>query len=464
MASSERPNILFFLTDHFRRDAIGKWTPNLFNLCRQGVRFSHAYCGSPLCMPSRTSLVTGLLPSQNGVCGNMATPISEALREDTYPNHLRRAGYRTSLVGKHHWIDSYGLGVDVTELDATVREYGFDDVFQVADELEAVHNDDELTHHLRAEGRLDKYRDEARRKANAREPFEMPEDDYADRFIANAGKRWLEESAPKEQPWYLNVSFVGPHPPFWHPGGNDFAPEETPFPLTRSENPDQVRAKRADYLQKCILIDRYIGEILETLEARGERDNTLIVFASDHGDMLGDFDIWDKRHFYEQSVGVPLIMAGPGIPLGDRELGGQVRHDLVSLLDLYPTFLATAGVDPETAPSFRGRRFGVDLHGVLEEGRQSGHSLIYSELGTSVMAVTGPWKIVYDPEQGGVTHLFNHRRDPRELDNLAGVAGYEGVTAELLADLLGTRIGLSQYNHEKERTRLQRTRRTNTNY
>ena len=464
MSENKQPNILFFLTDHFRRDAIGKWTPNLVKLANQGVRFTNGYCGSPLCMPSRNSLVTGLLPSQNGVCGNMATPVSEDIRRDTYPNHLQRAGYRTSLVGKHHWIDTYGLGVDVTEDDAAIREYGFDDVFQVLDELEAMDNDDELTHHLRGEGRLDKYREEARAKGNARKPFELPESDYADRFIAEAGKRWLKESAPADQPWYLNVSFVGPHPPFWHPGDNDFKPEETPFPIFQSKNPTQVREKRADFLQKCILIDRYIGEVLETLEARGEMDNTLIVFASDHGDMLGDFDIWDKRHFYEQSVGVPLIMAGPGIPLGDRALGGQVRRDLVSLLDLYPTFLSAAGVDPVATPSFRGRRFGVDLHEVLREGRPSGHSMIYSELSTSVMAVTGPWKLVFDPDQGGVTHLFNHRRDPDELDNLAGVAGYEGVTADLLGEALGARIGLTQYTQEKERTRLQRVRRANTSF
>jgi choline-sulfatase len=269
----------------------------------------------------------------------MATPINTELREDTYPNHLRRAGYRTSLVGKHHWIDNYGLFRDVKDDDELIRRYGFDDVLQVLDEMEGVlFNEDELTSHLRNVGRLEQYREQAKKQANRAGPFEMPESDYADRFIADHACRWLKEEAPHDQPWYLNVSFVGPHPPLWHPGDCDLAPEDVPLFVVGAEKTPMLSQKRAHFLQKCILIDRYIGNVLAALDARGQRENTLIVFTSDHGDMLGDFGIWDKRHFNEQSIGVPLIMAGPGVPRGDRDLGGQIRRDLVSHLDLYPTF------------------------------------------------------------------------------------------------------------------------------
>ncbi|MFW6335690.1 MAG: sulfatase, partial [Phycisphaeraceae bacterium] len=447
-------------TDHFRRDAVGRWTPNLMRLANRGTRFENAYCPSPLCGPARTAIVTGLLPSQNGVCGNMAEPIRDELRRDTFPAHLQNAGYRTSLVGKHHWIDAYGLKIDVTEQDDTIRGFGFDDVFQVLDEMEsALFNDDELTHHLRREGRLEDYREKAKRHANAGGPFELPEADYADRFIADHAVRWLEQCGTGDAPWYLNVSFVGPHPPMWHPGECDVAPDDVPLPWLGIEPTAAMKQRRAHYMQKCILLDRYVGMILDQLETAGTLENTLVVFTSDHGDMLGDFGQWDKRFFREPSAGVPLIVAGPGIPRGDRDLGGQVRRDLVSTLDLYPTFLAAAGLDPASASSFRGRRFGIDLRALLADEPGVGHTAIYAELGTHAMCVDGRWKLVFDPEQGGVVQLFNRRNDPTEEHNLAGTPGYEHVTNAMLERIVSLRISLSQYTHEKERTRLQSVRR-----
>jgi choline-sulfatase len=230
------------------------------------------------------------------------------------------------------------------------------------------------------------------------------------------------------------------------------------LPVVGAEDTEQLRERRARFFQKCALIDRYIGGILERLEQQGALENTLIVFTSDHGDMLGDFGIWDKRHFREQSVGVPLIMAGPGVPAGDRGLGGRTSRDLVSLLDLYPTFLSAAGLDPETAPRFRGRRFGLDLRAIVDPARPEGHDVTYSGLGTHAMGYNGAWKLVYDPEQGGVVQLFHLPSDPREEVNHAASGAHEAVQARLLEKLLAVRIGLSQYTHEKEQTRLQTVR------
>lgn len=454
-----RPNLLLITTDHFRRDAVGGWTPNLLRLADRGTRFENAYCPSPLCGPARTAIVTGLLPSQNGVCGNMFDPIDEPMRRDTYPAHLQRAGYRTSLIGKHHWIDTYGLGVDVTERDGEIRGFGFDDVCQVLDEMEGIHNDDAFTHHLRREGRLERYREQALQHANAAGPFDLPDTDYVDRFIADRAETWLDDHASASDPWYLNVSFVGPHPPLWHPGECEFSEEQLPLPVTGAEDSPTLRKRRMHFLQKCILLDRYIGRLLDKLEGEGALDNTVVVFTSDHGDMLGDFGQWDKRFFREASAGVPLIMAGPGVPRGDRDLGGQVRRDLVSTLDLYPTFLSAAGLDAEATSTFRGRRFGIDLRALLAGDATANHGVAYAELGTHAMCTDGRWKLVFDPEQGGLVQLFNHRNDPDEERNLAGEPGYEAAAAEMLGRLLSVRITLSQHTHEKERTRLQRVRR-----
>ena len=109
MSDSYRPNIILILTDHFRRDVLGNHTPNLMRLAHDGVSFANAYCASPLCQPSRISIATGMYPSQTGICGNQSDPLHTDLRNDTLMNHLQKAGYYTALIGKHHFIDRYGI-------------------------------------------------------------------------------------------------------------------------------------------------------------------------------------------------------------------------------------------------------------------------------------------------------------------------------------------------------------------
>jgi len=281
----DRPNLLFVTTDHLRRDIAGMSSvaPNLNALADRGVEFANAYCPAPLCMPSRNCLATGQFPSRHGVCGNMNEPLDDEQRADTYMHHLRDAGYHTALVGKHHFIDSYGLDVDVVaRIDDEIAAYGYDHVHQVLDDGENLHNDDRFTRHLDDPGERQRYR------------------------------RLLEEGA------------------------------DCPF------EPEHVA-------------DGYIGELIDALDGRDARSETLIVVTSDHGDVLGDHGIFDKRHFHEPSVGVPLVMAGAGVETGEvpeRQGGGLVRKELVNLVDLYPTFLEAAGVE--------------NVHG---DGRRSGHSL-----------------------------------------------------------------------------------------
>ena len=192
----------------------------------------------------------------------------------------------------------------------------------------------------------------------------------------------------------------------------------------------------------------------EALTARDLLDDTVIIFSSDHGDCLGDFGIWDKRYFYESSVGVPLLMSGPGVPRGERRNGPRVSRALVSHLDLYPTLLALAeaGGKPER------QRAGRDILAMLRDEPGAGHAAVFAELATSVMVRTGGWKLVFDPEEGGVRQLFNLAVDPEELTNLAGVAGYEAITLELVQRLLAHRIRLTQTTQVKEEQRLQRVR------
>jgi choline-sulfatase len=457
-----RPNLILILTDHFRRDALGPNTPNLSALARSGVNFTNAYCAAPLCQPARVALVTGTYPSQNGVCGNQNDPVAPQLRDDAFMHQLRAAGYRTAMIGKHHYIDRYGLGMDVRDDAAEVARYGFDHVLQVVDDGENGHNQDEYTAFLRERGLLDEFRTAlADRGRGFRHPFGA--ELTADGFIGAGGVRFVEEHSG-DVPFYLNLSFIGPHPPLWHPGELHNDPKEMAPPIGAPDE-EHVRERRAHYADKCALIDRCVGRLVAALEKRGLLEDTVMVFTSDHGDMLGDFGIWDKRHFYESSAGVPLFICGPGVPREERRNGPRLCRSLVSHLDLYATVLGLAGI--EHAPDRR--RDGRDLvalaRGDAGPGRAAargdagpGRAAVFAELGTSAMIRTPKWKLVFDPEQGGVVQLFNMHVDPQELQNLAGVAGYETVSAELVERLLAERIRRTQFAHQKERQRLQRVR------
>jgi choline-sulfatase len=200
-------------------------------------------------------------------------------------------------------------------------------------------------------------------------------------------------------------------------------------------------------------IDDAVGRLLGALDDRGMRENTLIVFTADHGHTIGDYGTHDKRFFYEQSVGVPLVMSGAGVPRDERE-PENVSKLLVSGVDLYPTFLDVAGCKNEGGDRIR---TGISLVRLLA-GREKPREAVFSELGTATMVRDAGWKLVYDPQQGGVEQLFNLRHDPDELVNLAGVPDYGDIEAVLVRRILDHTILLTRHTHTKERMRLQRVR------
>jgi len=445
---SAAPNIILILADHFRADAVGASTPNLRALANRGASFEHAYTASPLCQPARASIITGLYPSGHGICGNMAEPLPAEQRADTFMHHLREAGYHTALVGRHHYVDGYGIeGMDFTELDEDIAGFGFDHVFQVLNPCEHAYNECEFTRVLRQKGLHERYIEALGRTGDG---FPFEEEYYEDAFIARAACEFVE-TCDADRPFYLNIGLSGPHPPYWHPG-QQHRPEDVPPPIGAPDTGD-VRRRRADYMDKCALIDRYVGWVVEALQRRGMLENTVIIFTSDHGDMLGDHGIWDKRHFYEQSAGVPLILAGPGVTVGARGLTGKRSKQLASHLDLYPTILRLAGVDE--APLRR--RPGLDLLAMLRDEGGAARDAVFSEVASQVMVRTAGWKLVFDAESG-VEHMYNLRTDLTEERNLAGDPRYDGVAAVLIERLLANRILLTQYTHDKEEQRLQRVR------
>ena len=448
----KKPNIIFILTDHFRSDALGKSTPNLMALAKEGTRFTNAYSGAPLCQPARTSLATGLFPSQTGVCGNQSKPVSATQRDDIYMNHLQNAGYYTALIGKHHYIDRYGVGMDVREDVDELKRYGLDSVVQVLGDGENIHNDDDYTAYLKEKGLYEEFERVFPDRAWQYKTHPFGEADTVDGFISRKALEFVE-AYDQEKPFYLNIGFVGPHPPFWCPGELRHSAESVADPIGVDFCAED-KERKAHFMERCSLIDDYVGRLVQTLKDQGLYENTLIVFSSDHGENAGDFGIWDKRYCYEQSWGVPLVISGAGASCEQRGCGNRISKALVSHLDLYPTFLAVAGAEPTVTRE----RCGRNIFRMLADEPGSGHKEIHAELGTVHMMRNGNWKIAYDPEAGGVQYLFNLANDPKELSNLVGVAGYESVAAQLIENILAHRIRLTQFTHGKEEQRVQRAR------
>jgi len=448
-----KPSLILFLADQMRPDALNfAKAPSLRTLAGRGVTFDSAYCAAPLCQPSRACIVDGTYPTNHGVCGNMNEPLAEDARTDTYPSHLQAAGYHTALIGKHHYVDRWNTGTDVLEDDVIVEGFGYDYVHQVVDDH--VHNQDHYTRFLEERGKLGLFQEMT--TTHRYDPEALEVEEFDDGYIGEQAVAFIE-GYNRAQPFYLHVGFLGPHPPYWvpEPYASMVDTERVPAPKAVDDEAMIRRAKRAraQYFGRISLIDHYVGKVIAALEQRGMLENTLIVFTADHGDNIGDYGIFDKRYFFEQSVKVPLMMAGPGIELEPR-LGARTCRELVSGVDLYPTFLHAAGYRRRLGDAPREGQSLLDTANTQGTPRPA----VYSELGTQMMVRDANWKLVYDAEGGGTQYLFNLRRDPDELDNLAGVAGYESVEAHFTQLLLSRLIRLTHHTHQKEHERLQRVR------
>jgi arylsulfatase A-like enzyme len=306
----------------------------------------------------------------------------------------------------------------------------------------------------------------------------LPREDTQDGYITDQAIAYIEDYED-EKPLFLSVGLLGPHGPYWSPTpfAEMFDPAKVADPigvrdrfrsgsdayaasdLARPRALDDpaalaaARGQRAAYLGLVAFIDHNVGLLLQALARKGWAENTLVVFTSDHGVNLGDHGIGGKRFYYEQSVKVPLIVSGSGVPY-DARVGWTQNRSLVSGVDLYPTFLDAAGFSPIHGA---GRREGISLLQLLT-GRTGPRAAVFSELGTTMMVRDAGWKLVYDPEQGGVQYLFNLRRDANELENLAGRPDYRAVEADLTELLLDRMIRLTHFTHAKEQVNLQRVR------
>jgi arylsulfatase len=462
----KRPNILWICTDQQRFDTLGCYgnsyvkTPNLDKLAASGTKFEYAYCQNPLCTPSRASILSGRYPRttrarQNGQC----VPAEEVL----VTRLLDQAGYACGLSGKLH------LSPCEPRI-CPVRERRIDDGYS---EFYWSHHPDghwpkgDYNEWLRDHGL--KY---------GRQPFgdsryvetSMAPEFHQTTWCVQKAIDFLEEEADTGHPWLFSVNIFDPHHPFDPPleylqpyldkldqiplpnyveGELEDKPvfqqvdhtgayggQQNLYPFDKMNEADH-RLVKAAYWAMCDLIDHEVGRLIEALTASGQLENTIVIFMSDHGEMLGDHGIYLKGpHFYEPAIRVPLIVSCPGL------IKQQESSALVELVDLAPTLLEAVGL-----PQYEGMQ-GRSLWPILTGEKEANHhrdSVYCEHYGTThhapdqesayaTMIRTREHKLtLFHGKKHG--ELYDLERDPNETHNLWCVSEYQAVKMELVESL-----------------------------
>jgi choline-sulfatase len=431
-------NLLFIFSDQHTRDLSGCYghriirTPNIDRIASRGTLFSNAYTTCPICVPARASLATGQYVHQIGYWDN---GIAYDGKIPSWHHRLREQGTRIDSIGKLHFRSSADDNGFSEEIDPLHVVAGIGDI-------------------------LGSIRDDPPFREKRGGIFEAgPGDSTYLRYDAsNADRacRWLTERRSDENPWALFLGFVLPHPPYIAPESyfDLYPPESLPLlPQSRPEQwPDQpaidyfrryfdfaepfdeavLRRMNAAYYGACTFLDHQIGRILDALEQNDQADNTRIVYTTDHGESLGARGLYGKFTMYEESSAIPLLLAGPDVPVGRRV------ETPVSLVDLYPTLLEAFGIPlTETERDFPGR----SLWNICHEPDQdrtvfNEYHAVASQAGFYMLR-DRRYKYVY--YVGESPQLFDLTHDPEEVHNLAGMSNFAPLLKEFegrLRDIL----------------------------
>ena len=474
----EKPNIVLIMTDQQRWDALGcvqpvVRTPGLDSLAREGIFFDQAVCQAPMCVPSRNSLMFGLYPSQTGVRTNRGALLDESrLPAVPLPQMLRDAGYFCAGFGKAHWNHARP-GEEGSRRGFHVRAEGQSRKSILCEEG-AVMMDDEDPEGLQA------YYAETAEFGGGEEnalgyigkPSALPEEHHRDGFIYRKCMEFLEDYQPDGRPLFLYFSLIKPHAGFNIPPQyeaqyrledipNIPAPPWTEEPDTHIAaamkvspslhevhyqrraaleklSPEERRRITLRYWANCTFMDSLISRVLDRIREKGLDQNTLFIFCSDHGEMLGERDLrYSKYCLYDSSVRVPLILAGDRIPAALR---GTRDSRPAMLTDLLPTICAAAGAAPD--PRWPGLDLlsGAEHRGAFCEFHGCGTERI--QPAPAWMWRTPEWKLILfrdgnvledTPMRG---ELYNLKEDPCEWRNLFDAPACAAVQRQLTLDLL----------------------------
>ena len=438
MATAGTDSVLFIFTDQHRADAIGAAgehairTPHLDRLAAEGVLFRQTYCQSPVCMPSRSSLFTGRYPHQHGILGNGATIWPDS---PCFVRELRDVGLHTAVIGKLHF--TWRHDVEMLCAQPLLWRLGFSDPHETTGKMSAGNlRVSEYSEHLRAQGLLDGfYRDLLRRvqagpARGEHGPSLLSADDHLDGWIGKRAARWLGEHDGR--PFFLWVGPPGPHNPFDppEPYASLYREQDMPDGIRKladdphaagrarhldggtGEDRAAIRAIRTQYYGNISLIDARVGAMLGALEARGALERTWVIYASDHGEFLGDRGLWGKSEFYSEAVRVPLIVRPPDRLRTARR--GQCSDALVELIDVSQTMLEIAGADLE---GHQGRSLLPLLLGKAPLDRH--RDAVFSEIDRRLMVCTGREKLAVERETLAPLSYWDLDADPLEQVNRA---------------------------------------------
>lgn len=443
--SPDQPNILYILSDQHARNLLGCYgntvvrTPNIDRLAAEGVAFDQVYTPSPICVPARMSLLTGKYPFRQKCWTN-----SDALPSDipTTAHAWGAAGYKPTLIGRMH-----AIGPD--QLHGYARR-------EVGDHITDWYGGADYTL-----GPLDKAQrcfEEAISKSGPGQcSFELIDREVTDRSLTFLDDVASQRAAGDTAPFALSVGYMLPHHPFvadpetyaYYEGkvglprlSRSDAGEDTYLEHWRAQTglnditeADELRARTA-YYAMCETVDRMVGELLDRLDAHGLAENTLVIYVSDHGEQIGERDLWWKQTFYEESVTVPLVMRWPGrIPPGTR------RAEIVNLVDLSAAMVEASG--GPALPDIDGNSLlplalGQDIAWTDEtfseyctDGLLTWAKKVVARIR---MIRSGPWKYIH--YHGYPPQLFNLETDPDEMSNLAGKPAFAAIEERLRARVL----------------------------
>ncbi|MGH9840434.1 MAG: sulfatase family protein [Blastocatellia bacterium] len=453
-AAAKRPNILFLVADEYRHDCLGVAghpivkTPNFDRLAHEGVRFTQAYVASPVCSPSRATMFTGRYPQIHGVKGNNF-PFNDG--EVALPKLLRASGYTTGMVGKLH-LQGHDDWFDSVIIDRAGDSANYEAFLRATKQLmEGNANTAAVPESLVGKGKT---------------PLRigtsvLPEESFPEAWEADRAIDFLRAQQGKGKPWFLYLSMLKPHSEFVIPAPFDkmYAAKDMPLPRTfkagidapadfvtggaaygkdaskrHTEDGPGSRARLfindADILREVIahyygavsLVDKHMGRVLAILDELGMRDDTVVIFTADHGNMLGERNRMFKGVMYESSARVPLLFRAPG-----RIPAGRVNDAVFDNSTLMPTLLELAGLPVPSG--VQGKSLAP-----LMRGNGPAPEAAFAYL-SDKMVRQGDWKLIVPlaRSRSGKSELYNVARDPDEQTNLYGKPEAANVQQKLTA-------------------------------
>ncbi len=439
------PNILLIFTDQQRWDTLSAYgnqviqTPNLDKLAKEGAVFENAITPCPICLAARASTISGLMASKIGTLTNdHPTHIDN---RDTLSAKLSETGYHSQAIGKMHFsnrVYNETYGMDHMILSEETRGIRF------ADSIDDLIFDD--YDRFLIENKMWGWDKPTEIGYNEIKPIinHLPKKYHVTQWCGDTTINWIKNERPKDKPFFLWTSFVKPHVPYDCPEhlqelydyrdmpepwvSNLDGTDRNPYIRRYKEQMEfdlysETAAKRAkaSYYANISFIDEQIGRMMKTLDEEGLTENTLVIFTSDHGDLMGDHGLWYKSFGYEGSMHIPMILRWPG------RIAPETRcSEITSLVDIFPTVASCAGIVRQD------QRPGTDLMEYIAGDRHCdfGVSEMFTPPNYMLHVRTKEWKYLFY-QNGGYEQLYNLKEDPHELNDLAHDANYKKMKEEI---------------------------------